>query len=360
MHRRRLYKPGFCLAFLLGSPSWLHAQPALAAAPPAASGMAPSNAAAGASKGTAAARGAEPAQAKLDAPSALERARSLYEAGRFDRCRQAYAEVLPAGAPEPEAVDVETVEQSRLYYAACLLAIGEREQAEEQVREALTRNPLMASPDPVVFPSQVRDLFFTVKSDFLEEIRIAQEKKLRQAERMTQAREERARRERERVHMLEQLAGQESLVHKNRRWLAAIPFGVGQFQNGDDGLGAFFLTSETLFLATVVTGISLQLQTTVDAGGRSGKVGDGVVDQQAVNDALGLYYNLQLVGLGGLTASALIGIIEAQWNFVPEIALGARPRALPSQVRAGSKASIKASVTPTADGGALLGIRGRF
>ncbi|MDD9935358.1 MAG: hypothetical protein OXT09_17225 [Myxococcales bacterium] len=37
------------------------------------------------------------------------------------------------------------------------------------------------------------------------------------------------------------------------RWVATVPFGVGQFQNGDDRLGAFLLITETVLLGASVT-----------------------------------------------------------------------------------------------------------
>lgn len=71
-----------------------------------------------------------------------------------------------------------------------------------------------------------------------------------------------------REQQLEKLAREESLVASNSRYIATIPFGVGQFQNGDEAVGALFLVSETLLLATATTsGLILEHLTSEAAKG---------------------------------------------------------------------------------------------
>src|SRR5690606_9631291 len=66
-----------------------------------------------------------PAEPALELQAALERARSLYQDGRFDRCQQAYAQIFNATqtAEPAEEGDAELLEAGRVYYASCLLAI---------------------------------------------------------------------------------------------------------------------------------------------------------------------------------------------------------------------------------------------
>lgn len=44
------------------------------------------------------------------------------------------------------------------------------------------------------------------------------------------------------------------------RWIAALPFGVGQFQNRDVGLGSFFASSEALMGATSIVTAAVEMK----------------------------------------------------------------------------------------------------
>lgn len=257
----------------------------------------------------------------LDAKSELERARSLYQAGSYKRCRETYSRVFGSGQL-PGNARPETIEQGRLYYASCLLAQGQADEADTQLRAALAANPLMASPDPVLFPTKVRELFFQVKGNFLEEIRVAQEKKLQQARMLAEEKERQARAEQARVANLERLATQETVVHQNRRWIAAIPFGVGQFQNGDDALGTLLLGTEMILLGTTIIAVSRELSLHSQADGGSNV--EGVADE--FTSAIRLARNVGNIASASFLLVAVVGVAEAQINFVPEQRLGNRPR----------------------------------
>lgn len=283
--------------------------------------------------------------------AALERARSFYQSGAYDSCADAYAELFEQLGES--SAPASALEQARVHYAACLLALGQDQPADQQLREAMKANPLMASPDPVVFPARVRDLFFQVKADFLEEIRKAQEEHLRQAREEERARQERALEEQRRVQRLEELASREVLVRKNHRWVAAIPFGVGQYQNGHNALGSVFLISETLLLGATVVAVSRQLSFHSQAAG-----GRNVQDPQAFNDAIGAAHKVELWAGGGFLLLAGLGILEAQLNFVEEIGIGSRPRRTPAAVPQ-RRSRMEPNLTPRT-GGATLGIQGTF
>ncbi len=284
---------------------------------------------------------------EIGVDAALERARSFYEAGRYDSCAKSFGEILALEAEVPEEISTSTIEQSRVYFAACLLATGDPKAADEQLRRALTANPLMASPDPVIFPDQVRDLFFKVKADFLDDIQRAQEAKLEQARVEAEKRAELVRQERLRVQRLEELAATESLVHYNRRWLAWVPFGVGQFQNGETAFGIVMLTGQTLALGTAVFAVSRELSYHSQAGG-----GRNVEDEDAFNEPIELLRPMGVYASAGFLFLATIGILEAHINFVPEVPIGTRPRKLPDHL-----------VTPEVSVGsdsAFVGVKGRF
>jgi hypothetical protein len=123
----------------------------------------------------------------LGVSAALERARSHYQSGSYDACVESYDELFGQLDNPVEQVPPKALEQARVHFAACLLAQGREPDADRQLRIAMQENPLMASPDPVVFPAQVRDLFFKVKADFLELIRRTQAEQLRAAREVERA-----------------------------------------------------------------------------------------------------------------------------------------------------------------------------
>lgn len=291
------------------------------------------------------------AEIELPPSAAFERARSQFRSGSFEECVESYEQLFSHGRDFPEDITQEVVEEARVYFSACLLALGRGDEAEAQMSAAIDENRQMSSPDPVIFPSQVLDLFFKVRHRFLEKIQEEQEKEKARADAERQRREELERKEAERVEELERLAAQEFLVHENQRWIAWLPFGVGQFQNGDATLGAVFLTAETLFLGTTIAAVSISLDTHSQAGGKR-------VRSDPFNDQLELAYRVHLAAGGAFLLTAGLGILEAHVNFVPEQRLRSRPRSTSSRPPS-EKVRVAPSVRPT-EGGAVLGVVGRF
>jgi len=207
-----------------------------------------------------------------------------------------------------------------------------------------------------LFPGQVRDLLFKVKADFLEAIRRVQDEKLERARLESEERARRAQEERERVQRLEALAATEGVVSLNRRWVSALPFGIGQFQNGDDVLGTFFLTTEVMLAAVCISAVAVELNTHHQAeGGRA-----VYPSATPFNDRLKLAHKLE-VGSGiGLIAMALIGIVQAQVAFVPEVAAGTRPRQLPGQLLRPSASQAPRVSADFGNDSAWLGVAGSF
>jgi hypothetical protein len=227
----------------------------------------------------------------------------------------------------------------------------------------------MASPDLVLFPSQVRDLFFNVKGSFLEEIRIAQEAQLQQAREATQEKERLAALEQARVARLEHLAQQETLVLRNRRWMASVPFGVGQFQNGKPGLGSLFLVTEGALVMTAIIAVSRELSLHSQADG-----GKGVSERvELINSSLNTARSVPLWAIGSFLLIAAAGVAEAHLNFVDEVRIGERERSdAPRPGPAGAPAkrmprsgTQKASSLPrpiinVGAGHGLIGVQGSF
>src|SRR5262249_26664585 len=133
--------------------------------------------------------------------------------------------------------------------------------------------------------------------------------------------------ERRRVAMLEKLASEETLVVRNSRWIATVPFGVGQFQNRDYALGTIFLVTESLLAVTAITATALELRYLSESNG-----GSGFTERTKVDTANQGIQATQIISLSAAAALVLVavgGIVEAHLAFVPEFRIGTRPREIP-------------------------------
>ncbi|HVH42226.1 MAG TPA: hypothetical protein VM925_07770, partial [Labilithrix sp.] len=251
-------------------------------------------------------------------------------------------------------------------------ALGKKDDAKEMFEKLVLDDPTF-EPDPLSFPGPAINTFIDVRSSLLEQIRNAQMTAARLASEK-KAREE-AEREAQRVWLekVKAQAGEEKITVRHSRIVASLPFGVGQFQNGQPLLGWIFLGSEVAALGgTAVTyGMYLYARSRENEELRRP---DGDVNQlvpqyheraQAVRIA-----NLGFAG--AFVAIAAIGIVQAHVAFVPESAEKKKrdlpPLALRSSLRSSSEPSFGLSTIapivsplPGQDGapaGVYLGIRG--
>jgi hypothetical protein len=287
--------------------------------------------------------------------AAYARATAFYESGQYVECANAFAVLLDDEALAG-GLAFRSREQARVYRAACLIAQGKTAAADDQFRAAIRESPQMAVPNAIVFPQAVVERFIIVRSGLLEEIsRSEAERAEREREAAAESRR-RARAERERVVRLEHLASEETVILKNRRWVAFAPFGIGQFQNRDYGLGAVFLASETILLGTAVTAVSIELSLHSQANGGLGVTPDKAQFEQ-LNKNIQTAHDVSLIATGALALVVAGGILEANLSFVPEFYGGVRPR---SKHGPTSAARSLVPLFGPAAGGAAVGLMGRF
>jgi len=250
------------------------------------------------------------ASARADDATEIERAKASYDAGRYAEGVERFREILNPGSSnsirEPLAV-----ERARAYLAACLIAVGRNDEADAEIEKVIRNNPLY-SPDAVAFPSKVVDRFIEIKSRLKGEIEAAFRARSA-AEQAAKVKVERQ--QREYLESLQLLASQERVVVRHSRWIAMIPFGVGQFQNGQDGLGYVFLVAES---ALAVTSIVSNVVYSQLMSGYVNESNKAKVDYDTSNAQLDTAYNVNLYSTVGLAAVAVAGIIHAQATFVPE------------------------------------------
>jgi hypothetical protein len=290
-------------------------------------------------------------------PSAqLARGVAHYDAGQFGRCASTFDALLAEGARS--ALPPRQVERARVYFAACLIATGEFDAADDQFRQAIRENPQMAIPSTVVFPQEVVDRFIVVRGALLDEIRQAQLEDARRVEEEAARDRERAEAERRRIVELERIVAEEHVVTQNRRWIAWVPMGVGQFQNRDYVLGGVLLTTEAIFAATAIGAMLIELRLHSQAdGGRFDTPSRQEVD--ALNRNVAAARTVSLVATGAFFATAALGILEANLSFVPEFDEGRRDRPR----SAGGRSPKSQEITPLAmpiEGGAALVVVGTF
>jgi hypothetical protein len=288
---------------------------------------------------------------RLNDTAELARVVSLYEAGKYGECADSLKHLLSSESPHP-LHEVDVIENARIYHAACLIGIGQNQQADEPLRAAIRQNPQMKAPDSLLFPPQVIDRFLRVRETMFDVIRKAEDERVKRAQELAAQQEARAKRERERVQGLERLAQQETLITPRTRWLALVPFGVGQFQNDDKPLGYVFLTSEVLLAATTLTALGVETHlvlATSQVAKPDPSNGNRIDNWKTALD----YSSYAWLGV------SLIGILEAQISFVPE-QRQVRKRDLPPKLRPETSALRVLPNAVPVQGGAVFGVSGRF
>jgi tetratricopeptide (TPR) repeat protein len=249
------------------------------------------------------------ASARADDATEVERAKASYDAGRYADGVERFREILSPSSPnvihEPLAV-----ERARAYLAACLIAVGRDNEADAEIEKVIRNNPVY-SPDAVAFPGKVVDRFIEIKSRLKGEIEAAFRARTA-AEQAAKVKVERQ--QREYLESLQRQASQETVVVRHSRLIAMIPFGVGQFQNGQDGLGYVFLVAESALAVTTIVSSVVYSQLIADYIGES----PAKVDYAKSNAQLDAAYNVNIYSTVSLAAVAVAGIVHAQATFVPE------------------------------------------
>ena len=287
---------------------------------------------------------------RADALSDLEKAHNAYVAHKYDEAEARLRALLdPRGGT---LKDADNIADARMYLGATLLAQGKKSDA-EAIFEQLLRDKPDYQPDSLRVTLQASDALIDVRARMREELAA------RMAEKVRQAQEERAKVEGERqraamrLAMLEKLASEETVARHNSRWLALLPFGVGQFQNGQTTAGWVLLTSESLLVVGSVVGQALTLynEGQMNDALRGGN-GTAPGYHARAEDA----YVAGNIFTAGFALVAVTGILHAQITFVPE-RVEVRPRALPPL-------SLAPMLLPLSgrEGaeGAIFGVRGSF
>ena len=256
-----------------------------------------------------------------DELSDFESARRNYEKQNYTKAAKGLESLV--GGVVPRAQNPVVRLESRKYLGATYLFLGKKDAAREQFRLLLGEDPDY-DIDPVAFPEAVVQTFQEVQKEAAAE-----------RARKTALEEARQKRERadeleglisqqQRIQMLEELAATETVEKVNSRWIAALPFGIGQFQNEDRPLGIMFAVTESAFLvasiATFIGHNSLRDENPAPSE---------IERARRVERALRIG---NWVSVGAFLSFAVAGVIEAEVRFKPVIRT-TRPRELPEDAK---------------------------
>jgi hypothetical protein len=251
-----------------------------------------------------------------------------FEAARGLYAKRNYAGAVAAlhtlvGTDPPRVTERLLVLESRKYLAASLLFQGKREESRAQFRLLLAQEPNYAI-DPLAFPTEVVTLFERVKGELQSQLALAREQQQRRRDEELRLEQERAQTERANLEHLFRLAQESETRQENSRWIATIPFGVGQFQNGHKSFGMALAVLEGLAAAgSVATFIGHQ------------RVADDHPSQSQAREAErveSVWRTSNQASFGIFAALALIGIIDAHVRFVPG-RVTHKPRVLPPELK---------------------------
>jgi hypothetical protein len=279
--------------------------------------------------------------ARADALSDLEKAHSAYVAHKYGDAEKRLRDLLDAKTGTLR--DADSIADARMYMAAVLLAEGKKDEAGDMLETLLLDKPDY-QPDPLRVSLQAVDALIDARSRLREKLAAMQAEKVRAAEQEKAKVEAVRQKAAMRLAMLETLATEEVVIEKHSRWVALVPFGVGQFQNGHDALGAAFLTGESILALGSIVCAAMTLV-------REGQANDafaqtqGTIAQQYGQQAKEWFVAGDLF-VGGFALVAAAGVVHAELTFVPEH-VEVRKRALPPL-----------ALSPLV--GPVMGLAGRF
>lgn len=273
------------------------------------------------------------ASASADDLQQFELGKNRFDGGEYAKAAERFAAMLDAALPpctqssgsgttSCRLTDVELVERARAYYAASLVALDRNDEADLQIAEILRKN-FQFSPDPAAFPQKVVDRFTVVRGRLRQELEAEQERRAQQEREQRLAAERLKQAEEKWLKTVLAAASEERVVTQNSRFVASLPFGVGQFQNGNARLGMAFAVSEALLGSLTIAASQIHMYyATIQTSGLE----KSDINILLTNKIVALRINQ--ISFGAFAAVALTGIIQAHVTYVPEI-VSVRKRNLP-------------------------------
>ena len=288
-----------------------------------------------------------PTSARADDLSDFEHARASYDAQRYAEAVQKLE--LLVGGDTPRLTTRAIVLEARKYLGASYLFVARRVDAERQFTLLLRDDP-QYQLDPTTFPAEVREVFAAVRARLEAEAR--ERAAAHDREEAARRAEEAARllRDADRLEHLRLLASTETFVEEHDRWIAALPFGIGQFQNGHTGLGIAFAVAEGTLAATAITMAALHYALPSATGYIDFE--HPTLDMAAVRRLDTAYFVTNYVAMGLLAAVLVVGLVDAELRFVPSVT-----RTRPRIVAAETQPALPSATLSLGPGSATFSVR---
>lgn len=251
----------------------------------------------------------------------FQNARVAYESANYELAADLFRGLLRDAIPGDSRP---LVIESRKYLAATLLFLGKARESEQQLELLLQAEPDYVL-DPLAFPSEFGKTFAAVRQRMERARQLEAERRARSEAEQRSRLERNDKRRRERMQRLYELAATERVEQVRSRWIALLPFGIGQFQNDHDNLGLVLaVTQGTLLSAGIVSYAvheSLRDEHPTDPM---------LIDDAELAEGASRYVNQ--ISLGLFAVVAVSGIIDAQVRFQQSRSFD-RPRRLPPDLK---------------------------
>ncbi len=292
----------------------------------------------------------------------LELGKTRFDAGQYEEARGMFAAMLdpkatpclPVAASAAERcrlTDPDIIERARTLYAAALVALKRDTEAEDEIATILRTNPNF-SPDPAVLPQEVLDRFTLVRARLRAELEAEAERRAQEERKENEATEKAKQDERRWLEALKKAAGEQLVVVKHSRIMAAVPFGVGQFQNGSNTLGTIFAISQTTAaLTTIVSGQLFTYYAGFNPTFATAAQRKELVQGQDIS------LMVNRIAFTTWAALSIAGIVQAQAAYVPD-KLYVMKRPLPPAPKA--PVSFVMPTVTVSPHGASVGLMGTF
>lgn len=294
--------------------------------------------------------------ARADAQADYEKARSAFRAHAYEDAESRFSALLDPKAPEK--LEPAVASQARMYLGATYLAEKRKDDAERIFEALLVADPGF-DPDPLTFPTDVLNTFIDTRARIRQRLndQAALQARLDAEKRAKEELEKK--RQADRLRILEQMASEEKITVRHSRLVASVPFGAGQFQNGQSTLGWVFLGVESALV--IGTAITVPIYTNaIDRRNEEHNLGDPDRKEASYANRAQTAQLVNLSLVGGLALVMAGGVLQAHLAFVPE-SPEMKTRPIP-QAKNQRTVTPWFTLAPEASGGqsGALGLRGTF
>lgn len=229
----------------------------------------------------------------------------------------ATVEGAPTSPQTCHLADAVLIERSREMQVVALAALKRPTESDAVIEKMLRQNPAY-SPDPGSLPPAVAERVRDIKSRMQKELEDIARKNADDQRKVLLLTQKAAEEERKWQTEITRLASRETIIEKRSRILAFVPFGVGQFQNGDTALGVLFAASQTVAGGLAVSfGVAHSFYASIDLNS-VGPNGKGVEVKDVANLTRTFAIGNQ-IAFSTWAALAVVGVIQANVAFVPEV-----------------------------------------